>query len=74
MDQANPEGTVDLAAANPETVAATNFPTMVKLTHPHGFIEEETGRHRFWKAGDVVADPSEVMLLINRGAPIEFVD
>ncbi len=47
-----------------------DFPRGVKLLAPHGFIEEGTGRHRFWNAGDVVADPAEVALLIGRGAAL----
>lgn len=49
-------------------------PAAVRLTHPHGFIEEETGRHRSWLAGEKIVDPAEIELLIGRGAPVEFVD
>lgn len=49
-------------------------PAMVRLTHPHGFVEDDTGRLRYWKAGDVIKDPNEIDLLIERGAHVEFLD
>ena len=45
----------------------------VKLTAPHGFIEEATGVNRVWQMGQVVTNPDEIALLRNRGAPIENV-
>lgn len=53
---------------------ASEKPTAVRLTHPHGFIENDTQRHRFWKAGEMITDQAEIDLLMERGAPLEFVD
>lgn len=62
----------ELAEARPAPKPAVHpdFPHGVKLLLPHGFIEEETGRHRFWKAGEIVTDPAEAALLIGRGAAL----
>lgn len=45
-------------------------PSRIRLIRPHGFVDEY-GRHRFWRAGDVVGDPHEIALLLERGAPAE---
>lgn len=47
-----------------------SLPSKVRLVWPYGFIDEN-GRHRAWKGGDVVADPAEIALLIERKAPCE---
>jgi hypothetical protein len=60
------EGAGDSAPNSP-------LPGKVRLMAPYGFIDEND-RHRFWQAGDVVGDASEVELLIERGAPIEEVE
>lgn len=53
--------------------APVSIPAKVRLTAPHGFIDENS-RHRYWNAGEVVGDAAEVALLINRGAPVEPVE
>jgi hypothetical protein len=52
---------------------APSLPARVKLTRPHGFIDEN-GTHRFWHAGDHVSDPATIELLIDRAAPVQFLD
>ena len=47
-----------------------DMPESITLIRPHGFIEEETGNHRYWLAG-IVTDPEDIALLISRGAEIE---
>lgn len=36
----------------------------------YGFYED-SGRFRSWKEGEVVTDPAEVKLLLDRGAPVK---
>jgi hypothetical protein len=47
-------------------------PTKIRLTHAHGFIDED-GRDRFWKAGTVISGEDEIDLLTGRGALHETV-
>ncbi|MBU3625726.1 hypothetical protein ICN48_05690 [Polynucleobacter sp. JS-Safj-400b-B2] len=47
------------------------LPTSITLSAPHGFIDEDTGEHRYWHAGMEVTDPEEIKLLIDRQAPLE---
>lgn len=47
------------------------MPASVKLTAPYGFIDDETGVHYFWQAGQVVTEATEVQLLVERQAPLE---
>ena len=47
------------------------LPTSITLSAPHGFIDDETGEHRYWQAGMEVTDPDEIKLLIDRQAPLE---
>ena len=48
----------------------SEVPQSVTLSAPHGFIDDE-GNHRYWQQGQVVTDPEEVALLIEREASIE---
>lgn len=41
-----------------------------KLTAPHGYIDEATGRSLYWQLGEVVTDPKMIEMLKERGAPI----
>jgi hypothetical protein len=50
---------------------AAPIPSTVKLTAPYGFIDDETGVHYFWQAGQVVTEATEVQLLVERQAPLE---
>lgn len=50
---------------------AAPMPASVKLTAPYGFIDDETGVHYFWQAGQVVTEATEVQLLVERQAPLE---
>ena len=54
-------------------VGAPAAPTgpRVKLTAPHGFIDETTGRNLFWTQGEVATDPTVIDMLKTRGAPVE---
>jgi hypothetical protein len=47
-----------------------DVPESITLSAPHGFIDDE-GNHRYWQQGQVVTDPEEVALLIEREASIE---
>ncbi len=57
------------AADAPAPADAAPAPAVVRLTRPYGFIDA-FGRHRVWKAGDVIGNPEEIALLESRGAPI----
>lgn len=50
---------------------AVPLPELVKLASPYGFINDETGEHRYWQAGQEVTDPDEIKLLVERQAPLE---
>ena len=50
---------------------AAPLPESVKLASPYGFINDETGEHRYWQAGQEVTDPDEIKLLVERQAPLE---
>jgi hypothetical protein len=47
------------------------LPESVKLASPYGFINDETGEHRYWQAGQEVTDPDDIKLLVERQAPLE---
>ena len=47
------------------------LPASVKLAAPYGFIDDESGEHRYWQAGQEVTNPEEIKLLIERQAPLE---
>lgn len=49
-------------------------PARIKMTRPHGFIEEETGNHRYWHQDQVVISPQDIALLTERGAEFEPVE
>ncbi|HHW4679827.1 MAG TPA: hypothetical protein ACQGQH_10480 [Xylella sp.] len=46
-------------------------PESVKLAAPYGFINDETGEHHYWQAGQEVTDPDEIKRLVERQAPLE---
>jgi hypothetical protein len=50
---------------------AAPLPESVKLASPYGFINEETGEHRYWQSGQEVTDPDDIKLLVERQAPLE---
>jgi hypothetical protein len=50
-----------------------SLPRAIRLTHPHSFIDEN-GRHRTWRAGDLITDPAEVALLVERKARHDIVE
>jgi hypothetical protein len=50
-----------------------DLPAKLQLTAPYGFIDEND-RARNWRAGDIITDPAEIALLIDRVAPVDFVD
>lgn len=60
------------AATTPEPPAP--LPEQVELAAPHGFIDEETGAHRFWPAGAIVKAEDEIKLLLSRLAPLVGID
>lgn len=67
------EGSGNAAPDSTDDVSEGQMPTRIILTAPHGFIDEND-RHRYWNAGEVVSEPHEVALLIERGAPVEEVE
>lgn len=67
------EGGGHAAPESTEDVRQGQMPARIVLIAPHGFIDEND-RHRYWNAGEIVSDPHEVALLIERGAPIEEVE
>ena len=70
LTDANESLTAELAT-RPAAVAP-KAPS-IRLTAPHGFVEDATGIQRTWQAGQVVTDPAEMALLRERQAPIEDV-
>ena len=50
---------------------ATPMLASVKLAAPYGFIDDETGEHRYWQAGQEVTNPEEIKVLVERQAPLE---
>ncbi len=52
---------------------AAEYPPLIRLTHPHGFVDD-WGKNRTWSAGDVVGDPAEIKLLIDRKASHEALE
>ena len=49
----------------------TPLPESVTMAAPYGFINESTNEHHFWQAGQVVTDPADIKLLVERQAPLE---
>ena len=47
-------------------------PARIRLLRPHGFVENDTNRHRYWQAGEVITSPDEIELLRSRGAEYEI--
>lgn len=68
-ERASAERAAEPAAAEvePETEPVVLAAQKIRLTHNHGFIDENQ-RHRYWRAGDVIGDPVEIELLKGRGA------
>lgn len=66
------EKTAKGAAAQPaaDQTPALPMPKEVRLLRPFGFIDSAR-RERSWKAGEVVADPTEISMLVIRKAMIE---
>ena len=52
-------------------VAETALPESVRLASPYGFIDDETGEHRYWQVGQEVTNPEEIKVLVERQAPLE---
>lgn len=46
------------------------LPARIELVRPHSFIDD-TGLHRMWNQGQVVADPAEIALLFERKACVK---
>ena len=51
----------------------STHPKRVQLVRPHGFIDEY-GQNRHWQQGEIVGDPAQVALLIERGAHLQNLD
>lgn len=47
------------------------MPTKVVLTNIYGFLDDEGGNN-FWSEGQEVTDPDEILILVERDAPIKF--
>ncbi len=47
------------------------MPTSVTLTESYGFYDDEGGGN-FWSATQVVTDPADVLILVERKAPISY--
>lgn len=56
-------------AAPAAPAAEAKHPTRVKLAQLYGFWDENK-RYRQWVEGDVVENPEEIALLIERQAPV----
>jgi hypothetical protein len=46
------------------------MPAKLKMLSLYGFFDDNK-RYRSWHEGDVITDPSEIQLLVERKAPIE---
>ena len=57
-----------LSLSEPPAPAKPALPEKLRVNQEHGFYED-TGRLRLWHEGDVVTDPTEIALLLDRGAP-----
>ena len=57
-------------AEKPKPTAKAELPESITLKRPHGFIDEDTGAHRYWQPG-LVTNPDDIALLIERKAEIE---
>jgi hypothetical protein len=54
------------ATAQPDPAT---LPQTVTLASPYGFYDED-GAGNWWSAGYVVTDPDEILILIERDAPL----
>lgn len=57
----------------PEVPEPSAFPSVIRLTRPHGFVDE-AGKHLFWPEGLVVTNPDHIQLLVARKAHMEMPD
>ena len=64
------DGETAVDAEDIEDAEDAALPQRVRLVRPYGFIDEH-GQNWHWHQGDVVGDPAQVALLIERGAHIE---
>jgi hypothetical protein len=46
------------------------LPAKLRMLSLYGYYDDNK-RYRSWHQGDVITDPSEIQLLVERGAPIE---
>jgi hypothetical protein len=46
------------------------LPAKLKMLSLYGYYDENK-RYRSWHQGDVITDPTEIQLLVERGAPVE---
>lgn len=74
---ANPADAV--AAAEPAIVVvvtepqAAVYPASIELVTPYGFYDDNDTL-KMWQPGQVVSDPDEVKLLVDRGAEIKVLE
>ncbi len=68
--RADGEGGGNAALAPERPMATGPLPAAIKLVRPHGFIDE-AGNHRYWQQDQVVFEPADIKVLMERGA--EFV-
>jgi hypothetical protein len=47
------------------------MPTRVTLTEPYGFYDDDGGMN-MWSATQVVEDPDEILILMERKAPLAY--
>ncbi|MGI4793132.1 MAG: hypothetical protein ACRYG8_03420 [Janthinobacterium lividum] len=73
MATRKPGTSLSSSSAPSDAVVAKVLPRAVRLTRPHGYIDEE-GRHRTWRAGHVAEHADEVALLVGRGAQHEVLE
>lgn len=48
------------------------LPSKIRMTHLHGFVDDN-GMHRQWHGGNVISNPHEIALLVERGARFEVI-
>jgi len=66
---ATPKAVAD-AQASPAKPDPATLPQSVTLASPYGFYDDD-GAGNWWAAGQVVTDPDEIMILIERDAPLQ---
>lgn len=66
--------TADAGAAAPaKPKAKVPLPQSIKMVKPHGFIDDK-GKHRYWQQGQVVFEPDDIAVLVERKATFEVVE